>query len=150
MTLVANGRKAQHRSHSLEGRFGLLALIALVGCEGDQGPAGPAGEQGPPGEDGADGVNGRAPAVCLDCHTSASFVQLALEYVQSHHNEGLYVGYAGGRDRCARCHSKQGFIEYAVTGEVQENIPNPAPIDSGDTCRWLPVGSVRRPGATQP
>ena len=119
-----------HLSLSL---LAIFALIALVGCEGDQGPAGPAGEQGPPGEDGADGVNGRAPAVCLDCHTSASFVQLALEYVQSHHNEGLYVGYAGGRDRCARCHSKQGFIEYAVTGEVQENIPNPAPIDCA-TC----------------
>ena len=119
----------------------IVSLFALAACEGDQGPAGPAGEQGPPGADGADGTAGRSPAVCLECHTSPGFVQLALEYVQSHHNQGLYVGYAGGRSSCARCHSKQGFIEYAVTGEVSENVPDPAPIDCA-TCHAVHPTSV--------
>jgi hypothetical protein len=108
----------------------IACLFALAACEGSEGPAGPAGADG---ADGVDGANGTSPAICMDCHSSPAFVQLALEYVQSHHKEGLYVGYAGGRSSCARCHSKQGFIEYAVTGEVTENVPDPAAIDCA-TC----------------
>lgn len=112
-----------HLSLSL---LAIFAVIALVGCEGDEGPAGPAG---PPGEDGESGVNGRAPAVCLECHTDTSTLQVSLEYVQSGHYAGNYVSYAGGRDRCAQCHSKQGFVEYAINGSVSMDIPDPSPID---------------------
>ena len=120
-------------AHAALPLLAIFALFALAACEGDQGPAGPAGPAGPPGADGTDGTAGRAPAVCMDCHSTPDFIQLALEYVQSHHNDGLYVDYAGGRASCAQCHSKQGFIEYAVTGEVTGDVPNPAPIDCA-TC----------------
>ena len=109
----------------------LLAVMILpllfLGCEGDAGPAGPAGA------DGSDGVNGNSLTVCLDCHTDASFLQLGLEYVQSGHNLGQFVGYAGGRESCARCHSKQGFVQFAVNGAVDGDISDPAAIDCA-TC----------------
>jgi len=104
----------------------LVPAIALMGCEGDQGPAGP---QGPPGEDGTDGANGYTPAMCLDCHNDAASLEIQLAYAQSGHKAGNYVGYAGGRESCGRCHSKQGFIEYATTGEVSGDISDPAPLD---------------------
>ena len=117
-------------------RFGwasaLLAAAALtfVGCTGDTGPAGPAG---PPGEDGADGADGTSVTTCMDCHTDATSLQIFLEYAQSGHKAGEYVSYAGGRSSCAQCHGKQGFIEYAVTGDVEENIADPVAIDCA-TC----------------
>ena len=111
----------------------IIPAFALMGCEGDAGPAGPAG---PAGTDGMDGANGTSVAVCMDCHTSTGMLQIYLEYGQSHHNDGLYVGYAGGRQSCARCHSKQGYIEYAVNGEVAENVTNPAAIDCA-TCHQV-------------
>jgi formate-dependent nitrite reductase cytochrome c552 subunit len=101
-----------------------------MGCEGSDGPAGPAGANG---QDGMDGANGTSVAVCMDCHTDAGSLQIYLEYAQSHHQDGLYVGYAGGRQSCARCHSKQGYIEYAVTGSVAEDVSYPAAIDCA-TC----------------
>lgn len=104
----------------------IVALIALVGCEGDQGPAGPAG---PPGEDGADGTAGRAPAVCLECHSGGPVLEISLQYVQSGHYAGESVAYAGSRASCGECHSKQGFLEYAATGDVENDIPDAAPID---------------------
>jgi hypothetical protein len=113
-------------------RFFLLLLIvsalALMGCEGDQGPAGPAGANG---TDGADGANGYTPAMCLDCHNDAPSLEIQLAYAQSGHKAGLYVAYTGGEDRasCGRCHNKQGFIEYAVTGDVANDIYDPAPLD---------------------
>ena len=60
-------------------------------------------------------------------------LDIALQYVQSGHYAGENVGYAGGRSSCGQCHSKQGFIEYAGTGDVMNDIPNPAPIDCA-TC----------------
>jgi hypothetical protein len=111
----------------------LIPAIALMGCEGDTGPAGPAGADGTDGTDGTDGANGNSLASCLECHTDAATLQIGMEYVMSHHKQGLYVGYAGGRASCARCHSKQGFIEYAVTGDVAGDVVDPAAIDCA-TC----------------
>jgi hypothetical protein len=104
----------------------LVSAIALAGCEGDQGPQGPAG---PAGADGADGANGYTPAMCLDCHNDAESLEIQLAYAQSGHKAGNYVAYAGGRQSCARCHSKQGFIEYATTGEVSGDVSDPASLD---------------------
>jgi len=117
----------------------LIPTLAIMGCDGDAGPAGPAGPVGADGEDGDDGddgANGTSVAVCLDCHSDASSLQVYLEYAQSHHQLGLYVGYAGGRSSCARCHSKQGYIEYAVNGEVEGNVASPAAIDCA-TCHMV-------------
>ncbi len=104
----------------------LVAAVALVGCEGDQGPAGPAGA---PGADGSDGANGYTPAMCLDCHNTAPDLEIQLAYATSGHKAGNYVAYAGGREDCAQCHSKQGVIEFAVTGEVSGDVSDPASID---------------------
>jgi len=100
-----------------------------MGCEGETGPAGPAGADG---TDGVDGANGTSLAVCLDCHTDAAFLQLGLEYVQSGHKAGNFVDYAGGRGSCSRCHSKQGFMNYAA-GLDAVNIGEPGEIDCA-TC----------------
>jgi hypothetical protein len=110
--------------------FMLVPLLAVMGCEGTDGAAGPAG---PAGADGTDGTNGTSFAVCLECHTDTSFVQTGLEYVQSGHRLGEFVGYAGAREDCAACHSKQGFIQYATNGEVVGDIADPAAIDCA-TC----------------
>ena len=111
----------------------LIPALAIMGCEGDAGPAGPSGADG---TDGDDGANGTGVAVCLDCHSETDALHTYLQYAQSHHAEGLYVDYAGGRGSCARCHSKQGYIEYAVLGEVEGNISNPAAIDCA-TCHMV-------------
>ena len=111
----------------------ILPAVALTGCTGDQGPAGPAGA---PGADGADGANGTSIAVCMECHTDATSLQTFIEYVQSGHKAGNFVAYAGGRASCARCHGKQGFIEYAVTGDVSGDIADPAAIDCA-TCHTV-------------
>ena len=108
----------------------LIPAIALMGCEGDTGPAGPPGAVG---ADGADGANGTTLAVCLECHTDQATLQIGLEYVQSGHKSAQTVGYAGAREDCGRCHSKQGFVQYAVNGEVVGNISDPAAIDCA-TC----------------
>lgn len=98
--------------------------------------------------DGMDGANGTSVAVCMDCHTDAGSLQIYLEYAQSHHKDGLYVAYAGGRSSCARCHSKQGYIEFAVTGDVAENVSYPASIDCA-TCHQVhpDTWALRLPGA---
>ncbi len=111
----------------------LIPALAMMGCEGDAGPAGATGPAGANGEDGDDGTNGTSVAVCLDCHSDAGFLQVYLEYAQSHHKMGLFVGYAGGREDCGRCHSKQGYIQFAVNGEVVGAVISPAAIDCA-TC----------------
>jgi len=123
----------------------LIPALAIMGCEGDAGPAGPAGANG---ADGADGANGTSVAVCLDCHSDAASLQIYLEYAQSHHKDGLFVAYAGGRQSCARCHGKQGYIEFAVTGDVAEDIISPAAIDCA-TCHSVhpDAFALRLPGA---
>ncbi len=108
----------------------LIPLIAFIGCEGDVGPVGPAGTDG---TDGTDGANGNSLSVCLECHSNESFLQLQFEYIQSGHKLGEFVGYAGGRQSCARCHSKQGFMQFAANGEVSGDISDPAAIDCA-TC----------------
>jgi hypothetical protein len=108
----------------------LVPALALMGCEGATGPAGPPGVNG---ADGTDGVNGGTLTSCLECHTDTAFLQIGLEYVQSGHKAGDYVAYAGGRESCARCHSKQGFVQFAVNGSVNGDVSDPASIDCA-TC----------------
>ena len=122
-----------------------LVIFALAGCEGEQGPAGPAGTDGTDGtngndgNDGSDGANGYTPAMCLDCHNTAPDLEIQLAYATSGHKAGNYVAYAGGRASCGRCHSKQGFIEFAVMGEVSGDISDPASIDCA-TCHTVHPG----------
>jgi hypothetical protein len=108
----------------------VIGLAFMSGCEGPTGPAGPAGRDGVDGADGTDGTDGvDGNVTCLQCH-SAETPQIILEqFNQSVHVAGeIAVDYAGGRDRCAACHSSEGFIEFARTGAVAENISQPTPF----------------------
>jgi len=110
-------------------------LFISVSCtkEGPAGAAGIAGADGTNGTDGTDGVDGNAS--CIQCHTLANKDAIAAQYDMSGHSAGLYVGYAGGRNDCAMCHSDEGFRETQHTGmdTTAANIPIPTHITCG-TC----------------
>lgn len=111
----------------------MVPLFILGGCAGDDGkdgatgPQGPAGEDGTNGTDGTDGVDGEVR--CLECHNTTAMTEVQLQYARSQHAFGEYVLYAGGRSSCARCHSGGGFVEYAMTGEVDGNINVPVALN---------------------
>lgn len=104
-------------------RLLLLLPLLLWGCEGDEGPAGPAGMNGSDGENGVDGN-----VTCLACHNTDTQNAISLQYDRSQHALGEFVGYAGGRASCARCHSGNGYAEFLDTGTVDGNIVNPTPF----------------------
>jgi hypothetical protein len=96
------------------------SMSFFVSCEGAQ------------GEPGADGN-----AVCLTCHNATTQALIADQYAESGHSAGLYVGYAGGRQGCARCHSHEGYVECIHTGmdttATEDGVPLPTAIGCG-TC----------------
>lgn len=97
----------------------LLALsgLMLVSCEGPMGPAGPAGQDGVDGVDGTDGTDGvDGTTFCIQCHSLTHKNEITAQYLTSGHAAGNYVGYAGGRKSCAKCHSHEGFVETQFTG----------------------------------
>lgn len=110
--------------------FAILLTGALImsSCEGPMGPAGPAGEDGLDGTDGTNGVAGNA--VCLECHTVGVKSAITTQWAGTSHGIGNYVGYAGGRNGCAKCHSHEGFVETVWTGQdtTAANIPLPTSI----------------------
>ncbi len=85
------------------------------------------GPMGPPGEDGIDGIDGEDGHVtCLACHSSNSIETIQAQFAMSVHVAGMNaVDYAGGRAACAKCHSHEGFVQYAEFGQVAGNITNP-------------------------
>jgi len=101
-------------------------------------------KEGPPGIDGANGTNGTngtngsdGTVTCLACHSGTTMNQKKAEFAMSEHSVGaVAVAYAGGRKDCARCHSSQGFIEFATLGAVAGNISNPSPWECA-TCHGL-------------
>ncbi|MCG8306018.1 MAG: collagen-like protein [Cytophagales bacterium] len=108
-----------------------IAFAFVAGCEGPegpqgpQGPAGPAGPQGEKGDDGTPGVAGNV--TCLECHDADNPQAKAEEFSRSAHSAGaIAVDYAGGRSYCAECHSHEGFLEFARTGDVAADIANPS------------------------
>lgn len=106
-----------------------LMLMFTVSCEGPEGPAGPAGEAGPAGAD--------AQVTCLSCHNDATMLDNQFEMARSQHGLGdLAVDYAGGRASCSYCHSHEGFVEWATTGENPGNYTTPSPWQCS-TCHGL-------------
>lgn len=89
-----------------------------------EGPMGPAGADG---VDGTNGTNGDAGTVtCLVCHSGTNMAAKKAQFAMSVHSEGaIAVDYAGGRASCARCHSHEGFIQFAEFGTVAGDITNP-------------------------
>ncbi|MHB8871967.1 MAG: hypothetical protein ACYC5G_05945 [Candidatus Doudnabacteria bacterium] len=100
-----------------------------------EGPMGPAGADGTNGTNGVDGDAGTV--TCLACHSGDKIDQKKAEFAMSEHSVGaVAVAYAGGRQACARCHSSQGFIEYATLGAVAGDISNPSAWECA-TCHGL-------------
>ncbi|NJN28502.1 MAG: hypothetical protein HC819_22275 [Cyclobacteriaceae bacterium] len=103
----------------------------VTGCEGPEGPMGPAGADGTNGTDGTNGVDGKdgvdGNVTCLECH-SATTPDITMEqFRQSAHSKGaIAVDYAGGRKSCAKCHSHEGYLEFARTGTVAQDIATPS------------------------
>ncbi len=74
--------------------------------------------EGPAGEDGH--------VTCLKCHSEDQILTVQVQFKQSQHKSGeIAVAYAGGRESCARCHSHEGFLNYAFTGEVDGDVSGP-------------------------
>lgn len=80
----------------LSGLVAVLAIFMFANCEG------------PAGQDGDE--------TCVECHNSANMSLKSSQYEMSGHAAGEFVGYAGGRKSCARCHSNEGFLETQKTG----------------------------------
>ncbi len=59
---------------------------------------------------------------CFTCHTDQDpfLGEAQMEWVNSGHGIGNYVGYAGNRDGCAQCHSGAGFVAF-LNGD--EGVP---------------------------
>jgi len=103
--------------------FVALSAMMVMSCEGPIGPSGTNGTDGVDGTNGTNGVDGTdgTPGVagttaCLQCHTLTHKGAISDQYATSGHASGLYVGYAGGRKSCAKCHSNEGFVETQFTG----------------------------------
>lgn len=80
-----------------------------------EGPMGPAGADGTNGTNGADGKDGSV--TCLACHAGTNMDQKKAEFYLSEHSLGaVAVEEEGGNPSCSRCHSSEGFIEYATLG----------------------------------
>ncbi len=120
--------------------FGFICAFIAVSCT-KEGPQGPPGANGTNGVDGVDGQDGRdgvdGQVTCLVCHEGTNMDARQAEFAMSVHRAGLIaVDYAGGRASCARCHSHEGFVQYAVFGEVLGNITNPTAWKC-NTCHGL-------------
>lgn len=108
-----------------------VAFAFVTGCEGPEGSVGPKGDQGDTGATGAkgdDGTQGVAGNVtCLECHSLDFREEKIEEFQRSVHFAGeIAVDYAGGRSSCARCHSHEGYLEFARTDDVLEDITSPS------------------------
>lgn len=105
--------------------FACCATIMFMSCEGPMGLPGADGLDGLDGSDGTPGVDGNV--TCLTCHSTGTIQDIKEQFQQSVHSSGhVAVDYAGARASCARCHSSEGFIEFATNGSVEENISSPS------------------------
>ncbi|MCY1634077.1 hypothetical protein [Marinifilum sp. D737] len=112
--------------------LGVLAISLSIASCTKEGPMGPAGADGTDGKDGVDGNS-----TCLACHGQEIKTTIEAQFSQSVHVSGLNaVDYAGGRASCAKCHSHQGYVEFAETGTVSGNISNPTAWECA-TCHSL-------------
>ena len=100
----------------------LATSLLLVNCTTDPIP-GPDGVDGVDGVDGIDGATGTAE--CAACHNISKSEEVHASFLFSAHSGVPNAGdnsWARGRSAsCAKCHSNQGYIDYAETGMVDEN-----------------------------
>jgi len=93
--------------------FILVAIaFAFASCEG---PMGPAGLNGLDGENGIDGDDGNL--TCMDCHNTGNIETITAQFGRSGHAGGIVSEEHGDwSSSCVKCHTSQGFIEFARTG----------------------------------
>lgn len=91
----------------------IMFIIVVASCT-KEGPAGPAGSDGTNGSDGKDGVDGNVS--CLVCHTAVNMDEIATTLDTHKHVMGSSWG-RGTSASCGACHSSDGFIEFARSGE---------------------------------
>ena len=93
--------------------FAFVIMCIAPSCV-KEGPVGPAGADGTNGVDGAAGS-----LTCLACHAGTNMDSKKSEFYMSEHSLGaVAVEEDGGNPTCARCHSSEGFIEYATLGSA--------------------------------
>ena len=104
--------------------FAFAIMCVAPSCV-KEGPMGLPGENGTNGTNGTDGADGSV--TCLACHSSNNLTQKAAEFAMSAHSSGaIAVEYAGGRAGCARCHSHEGFVQFATLGINDLPVTNPS------------------------
>jgi len=94
--------------------FGLVFMLASCTKEGPMGPSGADGKDGVDGTDGTDGVDGNVS--CLVCHSAEVMDELTAAFETSKHVTGSSWA-RGSSESCGRCHSSDGFVEFARSGE---------------------------------
>lgn len=103
----------------------MVFAIAMTNCtkEGPAGPAGADGVDGVDGTDGTDGVDGNS--TCLECHTQLKMDGIATALSEHKHVVGSSWG-RGNSASCGRCHSNDGFVEFARSGtEIAASVSTP-------------------------
>ncbi len=114
--------------------FVFVSAFIATSCV-KEGPQGIQGEPGTNGTNGTDGVDGQV--TCLVCHSGTNMDAKKAQFAMSEHKAGaIAVDYAGGRAGCAQCHSHEGFVQYAVFGEVLGDISKPSAWECS-TCHGL-------------
>jgi hypothetical protein len=113
----------------------MFSVAILMSCEGPAGADGIDGTNGADGAAGADGATGTA--TCLECHAENAILDINSQFYQSQHKLGEFVDYAGNRGSCARCHSSEGFIEFAELGSVEGSSLSDAGAWECKTCHGI-------------
>jgi len=90
-----------------------MAFAFVTSCEGPMGPAGADGTDGTNGTDGQDGVDGNV--TCIQCHNTTNQDNKIAQFARSSHYGGeVDDGRESWSSSCVRCHTSQGFKEYAA------------------------------------
>jgi len=92
-----------------------VAFAFVTGCEGPVGPPGADGADGADGIDGTDGQDGvDGNVTCLECHNQDNMDLNVAQFARSSHYGGeVDDGRESWSSSCVRCHTDQGFVEYA-------------------------------------
>ncbi|MGI9546635.1 MAG: hypothetical protein ACR2MM_05335 [Flavobacteriaceae bacterium] len=111
-----------------------VSSLFMVQCTSDPipGPPGTDGIDGIDGIDGEDGADGTAS--CISCHSNSARDPIENSFLLSKHGSS-FVAFAAGRggedptNRCAQCHSEEGFLDYIEFGEADSlGYANPSPF----------------------
>ncbi len=108
--------------------FSFVLMLASCTKEGPMGLPGLDGQDGLNGSDGTNGVDGNVS--CLVCHSAATMDAITTAFEMHQHSAGSSWG-RGNSEDCGRCHSSDGFVEFARSGdEVAAAVSTPLECSS--------------------